>query len=357
MNTKSLILVLVVLSIFACKKSTSTKPNSPTEPPDSTNPLASGVYAVGGITNPINNEPIATLWVNGKAIKLSTAASSIAIGVARKKEDIYIVGYNSDNSSSKACYWKNNTLIYLTDRKEYVSGATAITVQNNDVYITGVLSDFINTTPVYWKNGVMSSLQLPDKSTYITTTSIAVQGNDVYVGGYYKITQQEFVGCYWKNGVIKLMAPSSFSVVTGIAVSGTDVYTVGRRKEADDTQYQAGYWKNGTVIPLNISEVNLGVSCIAINGADTYIGGAYGEGQSGTSTKGFYWKNGIVTKDLGVGVNHIVVQGNDIYTAGTIYGIDKNTLDIVYAAYTKNGVTTPLNQTDYSYVRDFVVVP
>ncbi len=115
---------------------------------------------------------IATCWKNGKAIYLSEKTkTNYATSVFVANGDVYIAGYERqpDTGHDIAKYWKNEQEIRLTDGSFY-GRANAIFVHQNDVYVAGEINSEtdimklattetgVNRIAVYWKNGTMISL-------------------------------------------------------------------------------------------------------------------------------------------------------------------------------------------------------
>ena len=90
--------------------------------------------------------------------------------------DVYVVG-----NLNGPGYWKNGSFVNLFPD---TLTTTAIFVSGNDVYVAGFVrtrTTGISSAALYWKND--SLIMLTDGSDLAVTTSIFVSGNDVYVAG------------------------------------------------------------------------------------------------------------------------------------------------------------------------------
>jgi len=155
---------------------------------------------------------------------------------------------------------------------------------------------------------------------------------DVYVSGTVICKNGNYGVAYWKNGLLVKVADSVLvNAVSygGIAINGTDVYMAG----VDSTVARPVYWKNGgAAIPLNTGGFHLGgISCIAFQGNDLYIGGNSYTSSGSSPQTAVYWKNGVLnTLTGGANLNAITVSGNNVYFAGLMQTTQ-------YGAYWKNG--------------------
>ena len=204
---------------------------------------------------------------------------------------------------------------------------TYTTGSDPNVYIagggnTGSLAD----KATYWNAGVANIL--PDGTQ---AYGIFVSGSDIYVAGT-KGDNGVLNARYWKNGTavpLDLTNKINKSEAKAITLSGSDVYVAGYEDVI------AKYWKNGVATSLitNSGNTAYGTS-ISISGNDIYVGGYEYSG----GTTAVYWKNGTeVSFTNGKNVsqtNAILAYGNDIYTAGFEYSVD-GTHRI--AKYWKNG--------------------
>ena len=130
------------------------------------------------------------------------------------KGRIYIAGRAQDNSVNVACYWDlstGNTPIFLSTVGN--SYASSIFVSEGDVYVAGSVS----SKAVYWENGQINYLS--DSVSY--TKSIFVYNNDVYVAGWVLPDGDHEVATYWKNGEAITLYDGTYNTqATSIFVSG-----------------------------------------------------------------------------------------------------------------------------------------
>jgi hypothetical protein len=207
---------------------------------------------------------VAAYLKNGNLVYLHDGSQgSTATAIAVSGSDVYVAGVVIDqNGNGIARYWKNGNPVDLTDGSTNAY-TTSIVVSGDDVYVAGVVdeefdaySNVIKSTAAYWKNGTL--VKLSDGTGVAKSTSIAVSGTDVYVAGYHfgyhpYQNYQYAIASYWKNGVqVSLNDGTAGAVATSIAVSNRDVYVVGRRKITTSfaTDGIATYWKNGIATDL-----------------------------------------------------------------------------------------------------------
>jgi len=120
----------------------------------------SDVYITGDINYfSSNNGSQAILWKNGKLdfiYQPATASISGTNTITINNNIIYLAGY----SNSKAVYWSSSDNFYtehdLTSSSQYI--ATGITFNKTDMYIAGNEQTTLTSNAVYWKNGTMVKL-------------------------------------------------------------------------------------------------------------------------------------------------------------------------------------------------------
>jgi hypothetical protein len=154
--------------------------------------------------------PVAVLWKNGVAQKISDAFYANSVFV--DGSDVYVAlegyeatlveGFNYYNRTSIAKLWKNGIVQNLPGG----TAATSVYVSNNDVYVTGYDEDkhYSRAVAKLWKNGVAQD-DLTDGSKWGEASSVYVFGSDVYVVGYEgtSVWLGTLSGTVklWKNGV------------------------------------------------------------------------------------------------------------------------------------------------------------
>ena len=311
---------LIALASTSCKKSNTPTPAKQVD-----------VYVAGGIqaVNTINNANIACYWKNGSIVKLSDSlTAALASGITIDHNDVYVAGYHLQASSgnAKAVYWKNGQEIVLTDGTAWAT-ANAIAVDNGNVYVAG---DIINpqgkSVAAYWKNGVLTVLS--DGTNNANISGIAISNGDVYLAG-----TDGNDGKVWKNGIATTLtrAPTSYAAVNSIVVVGSDVYVGGY-----DGIYGAAYWKNNNPTYLTNNYASF-TSGIAVNNDGIYVAGninpvnQIGQPNIWVDDVQKPLQSGYSSNNIAFGV---AASGQDIYVAAE-FG--------TYAGYWRNGVAIVLS--------------
>ena len=254
-----------------------------------------------------------------------------------KGVDVYVAGYESNESVWVAKYWKNGQAVALTDGTKNAI-ARSIAVVDSDVYVagnndTGPMIDQMAT----WKNGQVVALG-PGTSAY----SIAVTGSDIYVAGvsYSAVAWLPSAKC-WKNGQDLLnigITTRSPSYLNSITVIGSDVSVAG----GDHNGFYeiAEYWKNGQPVALSDGTKSAWAYSIAVTGSDVYVAG---DEDSGSVSVAKYWKNGqavaLTDGAKSAGAYSIVIMDSDVYVAGY-----ENKGSVSVAKYWKNGQAVALTE-------------
>ena len=108
-----------------------------------------------------------------------------------------------------------------------------------------------NMVAEYWKNGTV--IRLTDGSNYARANSIVVAEGNVYAAGAEFRDGNFFVAKYWLNGrAVAITDSSNYSMASGIAVWGQDVYLAGKELKGAFMQGNpvALYWKNSGEITI-----------------------------------------------------------------------------------------------------------
>lgn len=303
------------------------------------------VYVCGDTHNVTTNRDLACYWKDGIETDLGVPEkNSQARGIFVNNEDVYAVGYYSDNGHTIACYWKNGVKTDLEDNTYdsranavyhdgvhlYVSGfyasdgkniavlwldgekialgpagvestVNSVTVVNNLVYAAGG----VNSNPVYFKYDVTTR---EVGSTTLSTDAgelagIIVNGSDIYASGFVAgIDTETLTAAYWKNGAITTFStPPDVSVGFGMALDEENIYVTGMFSTDNDQDPKPVYWKNGTPTALSVPQTNdrgPGVQIAIVDGS-IYIAGLYMDDMNGSQTYRIpaYWKDGV-RKDL-----------------------------------------------------------
>jgi hypothetical protein len=307
------------------------------------------VYVCGDTHNVTTNMDLACYWKDGVKTDLGEVThNSQARGIFVHNNDVYAVGYYSDNGHTIACYWKNGTKIDIEDNTKdsranavyhdgthlYVSGLSAsggkniavlwvdgqvvdlgppgvesivnaITASSNFVYAAGM----VGSKPVYFKYDVTTQLvEIVTLSSQPGELSgIVVNGLDIYASGFIAdINSGDLTAAYWKNGVITTLSNlTDTSVGFGMAVHGTDIYVTGMLSNFGDEDPRPVYWKNGTTISLSTPQTNdrgPGVQIAVVDGS-VYVAGLYLDGMNADPTYRIpaFWKDGVRTDLLPAG--------------------------------------------------------
>jgi hypothetical protein len=309
LSMKKLVCIVSFFAVLiaACNKKSS---NSETEPGNV------DVYAAG--YELIGHDNIAKVWKNGIATNLTDGNNSArANAVAVSGPDVYVVGYENDNTGFKyARLWKNGVATTLSDSNAVYAEATAITIAGNDVYIVGQEYTPPISRIVMWKNGIRTVIEESNPNESCKPQSIAVFNGDVYIAGEFSHSAY-----FWKNGVGTRLSDNRPTSANAVAISGTDVYVVGTEKI--NGKNIATIWKNGisSFLPNDSTQDAFATSiCIARN--DVYVAGTQGWVNRGMS-KVKLWKNGsevnFTSENVRIpnGNTSVKVVNNDVYVGGT----------------------------------------
>lgn len=275
-----------------------------------------GVYISGYFYGDLGRE-VPCYWKNGECVILPIDASSNqgeTNSIFATNEDVYVSGNLGWN---KGCYWKNGKLKILSTGTNIISQTiecSGISVLNDDVYISGSWEDTNSIKfPCYWKNDSLIPLSNYTNKNSGYTTSIFIKGNDIYISGALTDTVGMSHPCYWKNGNVTLLISENDTTAgyaKSIFVDENDIYTLckyGISKEF--------YFKNQEPFILD----NIIPSSIFVIDTDIYLTG-YGDSSP------VYLKNNM-SNPLAIddsstaswATNQILVTTQNIYVIGDSY--------------------------------------
>jgi hypothetical protein len=302
-------------------------------------PVMGKVYAVG--TDLANDGgQLATLWVDGKARRLSTNRGSFAGSVYIDAGDnVYAVGWDVVGGVFLPALWVNDEEGQLLESSGY-GEAYSVFVSGSDVYVAGCYDAGGSGLELYasiWKNG-----ERQDLAPQGYATSVYADGDDVYVAYWRQNSEGVYQACLWHNGEETVLSTAN-SEANGVYVSGGDVYVVGR-EHIEETLFRAVLWKNG--VKQYLSEEFSHARSVFVSGDDVYACGINGTGSFDTAAKAVYWKNGeihnISDGSASADLNVMFVRDGDVYVGG--YDTpDLNSYDIQRAKVWKNGVPTQIS--------------
>ena len=152
----------------------------------------SDIYVAGMSNNGSINR--ATVWKNEQAFTLDYTTSHIVKDVFVMNGDFYTCAYEFiETSKYKLKYWKNETLVEVTDGSSRAL-PSAILVVGEDVYISGSL----NNRPVIWKNDEV--IYYAESGVIGSINELITHGDDIYAVGNITVSEFNQAGLVWKNG-------------------------------------------------------------------------------------------------------------------------------------------------------------
>jgi hypothetical protein len=311
----------LTLTLSACKKEFANHGTAP--------PLVADVYVAGFV----GAQSQAAYWKNGSLVTLTQPGSNaFARSIAVNQNGVYAAGSMQGVSGLNAMLWFNGATAVLSD-PSVNADAMSIAVSGSDVYVAGWQYDNAagHTQALYWKNGAATPL-----SGGLAANSIVISGSDVYVAGQ----TTGGIAAYWKNGTITTLTEGN--TASAIAVVGSDVYVAGKSAVGSIL-----YWKNGAVTPLTYGPSNATaawVTGIAVSGPNVYVAGGVPDGDAGLVPT--LWTNNVpqtlpVPNNLSSSPSNNEATGvalleADVYTAGEV---NNNTTHQYESFYWKNGGT------------------
>lgn len=121
---------------------------------------------------------------------------------ANNAVDVYVAGQTTEYVSSRALFWKNEKLTFLTP-ENINARAHEIFVSDNQVFICGeIINSDLSTTAVYWLNGTINIIEQNS-----VTHDILKNGNDLYITGI----DSKNAAVYWKNGVKNVLSSEALA--------------------------------------------------------------------------------------------------------------------------------------------------
>ncbi len=254
---KKILIILISLTIVSCSKKDDNLESA----------KQADVYTIITEYSPVEQSYI---WKNGTKTLLGKGKAN---RLFVSKNDVYVIGNETQNGKSVIKLWKNGSETILSDGQNNAF-ATAIYVQGSDVYVSG----FEDKNGVYlakcWRNGVATVLN-SDETKNGQANSVFVSGTDVYVAGYENNGAKK-VAKYWKNGTAITLSDGNYNEGgNSIFVSGGDVYVAGFR--LDNGKYIAKMWENGVATELtDAGAVSSWTSSICAYNGKVYIAGRVG---------------------------------------------------------------------------------
>ncbi len=264
--------------------------------------LGKDIYVVGTLY--INGVLKPVYWKNGVMVGLTPAngyAEGNATGVFVSGTDVYIGGTSKSGSSYLPTVWKNDvptayTAILEPNKYNLVS---AIAVDKNDVYLTGYSQLGTKRVPVIWKNGGLMEQPSSAIGTWGIPNTIAISGSSVYVAGVATDKNDQYwTGMLWKDnleGVVISNPMANESKIEGnMVVNKGSVYLADYYVKQGKPD-QACYWKDGVMNVLATESANRQnrASSIKVANNSVYLSGFIVA--TNGSREPFYWKDGSIT--------------------------------------------------------------
>jgi hypothetical protein len=343
---KILILSIMAIVFFSCKKSSTSNPN----PPGGGNTIDTvGTVYAAGYSSAAFRKNIATYWRGSTAVSLSDGTKdAYATGITMIGNDVYVAGYEATGTNTAMVkYWKNGTAVNLTDGTKSAE-ASSIAVVGTDVYVAGYEFNAIgNPVAKYWKNGV--AVNLTDGTKYASAKAITISGTDVYVAGYEYIASGASIAKYWKNGTaINLSDGTAIHYANSIALNGNDVHVAGLVFALAITEQ--AYWKNAVLTTLP-AVLNAETNSVVVSQGNVYVGGSDGG-------KAVYWKDAVknpLSNNLSATehVTSIFVFAGKVYCGGYRDFLGAGNFAATVWSF---GSSTDLNTATQSQVKSIYVV-
>lgn len=201
------------------------------------------VYVCGDTHNVATNRDRACYWENGVRTDLGDDAhNSQARGIVVNNNDVYAVGYYSNNGHTIACYWKNGTKTDLEDSTKD-SRANAVYHDGVHLFVSGLRVTNGIGTAVLWVDG--EAADLGPMNVESTVNSITASSGSVYAAGVINRFPAYFKYNVATRSVETNIVSSGPGELAGIVITGPDIYLSGFAVNAGTGDLTAAYWKNG----------------------------------------------------------------------------------------------------------------
>lgn len=383
---KYTVLSLIILSqLFACKKSSTTPPGGGGGP--DTTGTATGdfkdIYVVGFMNyDPsVLNATSATLWKNGTATRLSNLPSAAYdVSVDDSTGDVFVVGSTpvTGSNDTYATYWLNGVEHHLTDGFSHAI-ATSVAIGYyktgpgvNDlerrVFICGTDQYFpgggvVQYQAVYWdENGIEHNIA-PANSQCTDNGGIGFYNYPLACGYQEGNSPSSGFAAIWPSQRNNDPSPpqpkvglSPGSIVNGMTLAlflqpdtTYKIYACGKDKVPGETNFRATLWIEGTPTYLTNGSTYSTAEDISVTlDSKAYICGEERFGSQTTNTA-VYWKpDGTVVKLTDSTKNafatNIIARKNTVLVCGHEAGpTGAGMPQIFIAKYWKNGVAVNLS--------------
>lgn len=159
----------------------------------------------------------------------------------KKEPDIYISYIERTGlHSTIAKYAKNKTTFSLSDGN-YEAITSGIIVNGDDVYVSGTDYDGTTKNALYWKNGFPNFVS---SSPYESAANaIDIDNNTVYTAGYDENNAGIIIAKYWKNNTAYSLSNGIYlAIAYDIKYANNNLHIVGQKKNASFIS-KATYWK------------------------------------------------------------------------------------------------------------------
>lgn len=258
----------------------------------------------------VDGYPIAKYWINGEEFVLSAQKSGVT-DMAVFNNDVYVVGYEVDNTGLYiATLWKNGVATHL-DSGGNLSIANAITINNGDVYIAGYKADYNKgdkEIAKYWINGEAVEIT---QNTTANAQDIYIKDNKIYTL-VNETVNNVVLAKYWENGNDFILSENNTATLgRSMTIIDNIIYVSGIIYDKDIEHRYATLWVNG--IEKRLSENTIyGETCkLTSSNGDVYV--LTNEHQE-YFTGPKYWKNGKETQ---------FVHHNEVSMANDIFVVPK----------------------------------